>query len=45
MPIDEVLGRDDVPDLTKTMIKAAMKGIGMEFTPYIGRTAPYSLYT
>ena len=44
MPIGEALGRDDVPDLTKTMIKAAMKGTGMELTPYIGRTAPYSLY-
>lgn len=45
MGIDEALGRDDVPDLTKVMIERALKNSGMAKTPYVGRTAPYSLYT
>lgn len=48
MEIGEALSRDDVPDLSKEMIRSAVQGgEGLRYTEYQGRaeTAPYSLYT
>lgn len=42
--IDEALTRDDVPSLTKTMIKQALKEKPFVRIPYEGRHEPNSLY-
>ncbi|MBE6754150.1 MAG: NUDIX domain-containing protein [Ruminococcaceae bacterium] len=46
LDIDEALSREDVPDLTKKLIQAAVCGGGLELTEYSGstRNAPQSLY-
>lgn len=47
LPVDEALARDDVPDLTKKLIKATTSDkIGLVPTDYIGNTQnnPKSLY-
>ena len=44
MPINEALMRDDVPDLTKLMIKAALREGKFTRLPFNGRSAPNSLY-
>ena len=45
--VNEALSRDDVPELTKILIKSAIsKDSGLIYTNYQGSTkhAPYSLY-
>lgn len=42
--IDEVLERSDVPDLTKSLIKCALSGKGLNQIDYDGSHAPCSLY-
>ena len=44
MDADEAQIRDDVPDLTKVLIRKALLPGMLEFTPYKGLNAPYSLY-
>ncbi|HWT75754.1 MAG TPA: NUDIX hydrolase [Mobilitalea sp.] len=46
MDINEALNRDDVPDLTKKLIKCAMSDATFHEIPYQGNTknGPYSLY-
>ena len=46
--VDQALASDDVPELTKKMIKSALsKSCGLQYTNYEGsqKKAPYSLYT
>lgn len=42
--IDEALNREDVPELTKTMISSALKGTAFVKLPYQGNNPPNSLY-
>lgn len=47
LDIEEALSREDVPDLTKKLIKSAVENqSGLKYTDYEGSTnhAPYSLY-
>lgn len=47
MDVDEALNRDDVPGLTKSMIRCALQPhAGLEKTAYVSseKHAPYSLY-
>ena len=45
MDTDEALERDDVPGLTKEMIKCAMnRDRGFVEIPYVGKNPPYALY-
>lgn len=47
MDIQEALDREDVPDLSKTLIRAALTGDGLKLTPYVSANqqfAPLSLY-
>ena len=44
MDADEAQNRDDVPDLTKMLIRKALLQGALENTPYKGLNAPYSLY-
>ena len=44
MDIDESQTRDDVPDLTKVLIRKAIKANKFIYTPYNGKNPPYSLY-
>ena len=44
LDVGEALSRDDVPDLTKSLIKCALSGKGLEQIDYDGRHAPCSLY-
>lgn len=47
LDIDDALSRDDVPELTKKLIRSALsKDSGLTYTDYQGSTkhAPYSLY-
>ena len=44
MNVDEALQRNDVPDLTKKLIKCALNGSGLEQIDYDGSNPPYSLY-
>lgn len=47
MDIQEALDREDVPDLSKTLIRAALTGDGLKSTPYVSANqqfAPLSLY-
>lgn len=47
LDIEEALSREDVPDLTKKLIKSAVENInGLKLTEYEGsaKHAPYSLY-
>jgi len=44
MDPQEALQREDVPDLTKTMIQKAISGGGWESVPYQSRHNPCSLY-
>lgn len=46
--VEQALTRDDVPELTKKMIRSAVsKSCGLQYTEYVGNQnqAPYSLYT
>lgn len=46
--VEEALGREDVPELTKKLIQSAMAGAeGLQYTDYVANTkhAPYSLYS
>ena len=46
--VNQALTRDDVPELTKEMIRSAVsKSYGLQYTNYAGnqKHAPYSLYT
>lgn len=48
LEVEEALSREDVPDLTKKLIKSAVENKnGLKFTDYNGSTnnAPYSLYS
>lgn len=44
LDVDEALSRDDVPDLTKSLIKCALSGKGLNQIDYDGSHAPCSLY-
>lgn len=44
LDVDEALDRDDVPDLTKSLIKCALNGKGLSKIDYDGSHAPCSLY-
>lgn len=41
---DEALDRNDVPQLTKSLIKCAISGSGLEQIDYNGNNPPCSLY-
>ena len=45
MDADEAQSRDDVPDLTKVLIRKALLAGALELTPYKGLNAPYFLYS
>ena len=44
LDIDEALNRDDVPELTKSLIKCAISSNGLEQIDYNGNNSPCSLY-
>ena len=46
LDIKQALSRDDVPELTKKMIEAALNQCGLQYEDYHANTkhAPYSLY-
>ena len=46
MDVEEALGRDDVPDLTKKLIECTLRGGSFGPVPYVGstRNGPYTLY-
>ena len=44
LDIDEALNREDVPELTKSLIKSAINGKGLEQADYNGNNPPCSLY-
>lgn len=46
LDVEEALGRDDVPNLTKKLIESALYGEGMRRIDYTGtlRHGPYSFY-
>lgn len=44
MDVEEALAREDVPNLTKTMIKQSMKAKPFVRIPYEGKHEPNSLY-
>ena len=44
LDIDEALSRDDVPELTKSLVKCALNGKGLKETEYNGSNAPCSLF-
>ena len=44
LDVSEALERDDVPDLTKSLIRCALRGGGLDRLEYEGRHAPCSLY-
>ena len=44
LDVDEALSRDDVPDLTKSLIKCALSGKGLRKINYEGSHEPCSLY-
>lgn len=44
LDIDEALNREDVPELTKTMISSALKENAFVKLPYQGNNPPNSLY-
>ena len=44
LDVDEALERDDVPDLTKKLIKCALSGNGLSQIDFDGSNPPCSLY-
>lgn len=44
LDINEALNRDDVPELTKSLIKCAISSNGLEQIDYTGNNLPCSLY-
>ena len=44
LPVEQALSRDDVPQLTKSLIQSALSGRGLEALDYAGGNPPCSLY-